>query len=97
MRVLSIVAALVAAALLTGCGTINSFANGCGGVYSGFYTDFEYLDSYDEFHDGWDFAVVGLDIPLSALADTVALPVTAFLEPSANQATGCNWASPGTH
>lgn len=97
MRVLSIFAAFAAAALLTGCGTVNSYVNGCGGVYSGFQTDFEYLDSYDEFHDGWDFTVVGLDIPLSSLVDTVALPVTAFLEPRTNQTTGCYWAGRGDH
>ena len=92
MRTLTIFAAIAAAALLTGCGTVNSYANGCGGVYSGFETDMEYLNTYHEFHDGWDYATVGLDIPLSAVIDTVALPVTAFLEPRANRTIGCNWA-----
>ena len=92
MRTLTIFAAIAAAALLTGCGTINSYANGCGGMYSGFETDMEYLRTYQEFYDGWDYATVGLDLPLSSLLDTVALPVTAFLEPRANKTIGCNWA-----
>jgi len=92
MRTLTIFSAIAAAALLTGCGTINSYANGCGGTYSGLHTDVEYLGSYEDFHDGWDYAQVGLDVPLSSILDTVALPVTAFLEPKANQTYGCNWA-----
>lgn len=94
MRRISILAAIAAAVLLSGCGTINSYANGCGGVYSGILTDVEYLDSYRGFHDSWDYSNVGLDVPLSAITDTVALPVTAFLDPSANKTFGCNWAGP---
>jgi uncharacterized protein YceK len=92
MRTLTLVAVIAAAALLSGCGTINSYANGCGGKYSGLYTDLEYLGTYREFHDAADFSQVGFDVLLSTVLDTVALPVTAFLEPSANNTYGCNWA-----
>jgi len=92
MRTLKIFVAITAAALLAGCGTINSYANGCGGMYSGIKTDMEYLGTYDEFFDGWDFTTVGLDLPISSVVDTVALPVTAFLETNANKTLGCNWA-----
>ena len=95
MRALSILAAFAATALLMGCGTVNSYANRCGGVYSGLKTDFEYLDSYHEFYDGWDYATVGLDVPLSSIIDTVALPVTYFLEPSTDKTYGCEWAGSG--
>jgi uncharacterized protein YceK len=91
MHALRIFAALFAITLLAGCGTINSFAQGCGGVYSGIQTDIEYLASYDEFRDGWDFASVGLDVPISTVSDTLALPVTAFLKPGVNKDIGCHW------
>ena len=92
MPTLTILSAIAATALLAGCGTINSYANGCAGMYSGLHTDVEYLRSYDEFRDGWDFSQVGVDVALSSIVDTVALPVTAFLEPTANKTFGCNWA-----
>ena len=97
MRTITILAAIAAAALLTGCGTINSYANGCAGVYSGYHTDLEYLATYREFRDGWDYATVGLDVPLSSVIDTLALPVTMTLEPSSNMTLGCNWAGPGPY
>lgn len=95
MRALSIPALLAAlAALSMGCGTISSYANGCPGVFSGVRTDVEYLGGYDSFSDAFDLATVSVDIPLSAAADTVTLPVAALVNSTPDQAYGCGWAVP---
>jgi uncharacterized protein YceK len=100
-----------ALALLSGCGTINSFASGCGGFYSGIRQDGDLLGTYGaeilaarEFRLGadgwlantWETAVVVLDFPLSALADTVVAPVTLALGQRAPEPVGlgCRWAAP---
>ena len=98
-------------ALLSGCGTINSYASGCGGLYSGIHQDGDLLGTYGaeilaarEFRLGadgwlansWESVVVALDLPLSAIADTVAAPVTLALGQGAPEPVGlgCRWAAP---
>ncbi|MEN8184833.1 MAG: YceK/YidQ family lipoprotein [Myxococcota bacterium] len=95
--------------LLPGCGSINSYASGCPGPYSGVRQDLELLESYrgdaalqpavpvgfdGTLGSAWDAAFVALDVPLAALLDTLALPVTA---PTGTRAPlpaglGCGWA-----
>jgi uncharacterized protein YceK len=77
-------------ALLTGCGTVSSYASGCGGPYSGLRHDGDLLGTYGaemwaarEFRfgadgwiaDTWDSLVVALDLPFSAVADTLVAPI----------------------
>lgn len=93
MRGLLILPTITAmAALQIGCGTLSSYNNGCSGVYSGVRTDVEYLGEYHEFRDGWDYATVAMDIPLSSVLDTVALPATAFIKTRSQHTLGCEWA-----
>ena len=76
--------------LLSGCGTINSYASGCGGAYSGVQQDVDLIGSYANgpnvesevplgfdswLADAWDIVFVALDVPLSAAMDTVVAPI----------------------
>lgn len=102
--------ALGALLVLSGCGTVNSYANGCPGVYGGVRQDLDLLESYGSeaaaypespigfdltLADAWDRVFVALDVPLAAIADTVALPATLGREPQARTpvAPGCGWAA----
>ncbi len=96
-------------ALLSGCGTISSGASGCVGPWSGVRYDHDLIGAYqkDEFvasevplgvdgwlGDAWDSVMAALDMPLSAVTDTVSTPLTVALgqrnpEP---EALGCAFA-----
>ena len=83
--------------LLAGCGTVNSFANACPAPYSGVRTDLDYLRSAGV-EDLWDAWMWPLDLPVSLLGDTAALPATSFLEPAQPPyplGFGCGWARGG--
>ncbi len=88
-----VLAGLMAMVLpLGGCQTLRSYTSGCPGVYSGvryFRDQYVWLPL-----DGKIFFT--FDLPLSAVADTLALPVTSFLEPPPPTARGlprgCRWA-----
>ena len=77
-------------ALLCGCQTSRSFDQGCPGVYSGVRY---YADQVAEIPaDGKVFFT--LDLPLSAITDTLLLPATFFVEPERPEAgwlVGCRW------
>jgi len=84
--------ALAACALALGaCQTARSFDGGCPGVYSGVRY---YADQVGELPaDGVIFFT--LDLPLSAVFDTLLLPVTPFAEterPRYGWLPGCRWA-----
>ena len=89
-RLLLPLLACVAGALL-GCQTLRSWQHGCPGVYSGvkFYADWiDWLPA-----DGK--VVFTLDLPFSAIADTLSLPVTFFASPERpvqGFVRGCKWA-----
>jgi len=77
--------------LLSGCQTARSFEAGCHDVYSGvrFYTD-----QVAELPPGGKL-FFSLDLPFTAVADTLLLPATAFLEPTRpplGWTPGCRWA-----
>jgi uncharacterized protein YceK len=77
---ISLVVALAAGGLLSGCCTILSHVDGQGGVYSGVSADARLLATVsDETHDipvvPWVIPFGILDMPLSAAADTLCLPV----------------------
>ena len=79
-------------ALLCGCQTSRSFEQGCPGVYSGvrYYTS--HVSGIPL--DGKIFFT--LDLPLSAVTDTLLLPFTFFVEPEKPDlgwSTGCRWVS----
>lgn len=67
------------------CGTISSYASGCPGVYSGTHYDRDLLRVYRSdvaagaagirLRDAWDPWAVALDLPISAVVDTLTLPV----------------------
>ncbi len=107
-RALLLCAAL---ALLAGCGTINSYASGCGGPYSGIRQDGDLLGTYGAeilaarevrlgadgwLANTWEGVLVALDLPLSAIADTVTAPLTLARGQGAPQPVGlgCRWAAP---
>ena len=97
MRTFTIFAVIAAAALLTGCGTINSYANGCPAPYSGVRTDHEYLSDVGPFPgDGLRWLMVTGDLPLSAVVDTLTLPIGAWARrpPPTPVVPGCHWAIP---
>ena len=98
-------------ALLSGCGTINSYVSGCGGPYSGVRQDRDLLGTFGaeiwasrEFRfgadgwvaDTWDSLLVVLDLPLSAVADTVVAPVGLVRGQRLPEPVGlgCRWAAP---
>jgi uncharacterized protein YceK len=83
--------ALVLASFTVGCQTSRSWENDCPGVYSGvrFYKD--QIDSIPP--DGKVFFT--LDLPLSAIADTLLLPASWWVDrrqPSSGWVVGCRWA-----
>jgi uncharacterized protein YceK len=84
---------LIAASVLSvGCQTTRSFDQGCPGIYSGvrYYND----QIGDLPADGRLFFT--LDLPLSAVLDTLLLPATAFMEqekPPLGWPVGCQWAA----
>jgi uncharacterized protein YceK len=101
-------APLAALLCLSGCGTINSYASGCPGVYAGVRQDLDLIRSYgsDTASDGevpigldgtlgnvWDTVFIAFDVPLAAVADTLALPLTYRMEPRVPYPTslGCGW------
>jgi uncharacterized protein YceK len=94
---------------LPGCGTINSVASGCPGKYSGVQQDLDLIGAYrssaatdsevpigldGQLGNVWDLVFVAFDVPLSALTDTLALPITLRMAPRAPEpsALGCGWA-----
>lgn len=85
---------LVLASCALGCQTVRSFDHGCPGVYSGarsYGQRMQYLPA-----DGKVFFT--LDLPFTLIADTLALPVTAFAdreEPAAGWVRSCRWAERG--
>ena len=104
--------ALVAGlALLSGCGTVSSVSSGCSGPWSGVRFDGDLLGAYGVdalaarevplgtdgwLAGGWDSVMVAFDLPLSALADALASPVTYALGQSTPEPVGlgCRWAAP---
>jgi uncharacterized protein YceK len=98
-------------ALLSGCGTISSYASGCGGPFSGVRQDGDLLGTYGteilaarEFRVGadgwlantWNSVFVALDLPLSAIADSVSAPVSFALGQRSPEPVGlgCRFAAP---
>ena len=82
---------------LAGCGTVNSYADGCPAPFSGVRTDREYLRDVRTFDGGaLRWVMVTGDLPLSALADTLTLPIGAWARqaPPAPVSPGCRWAIP---
>ncbi len=82
---------MIALALLSGCQSSRSWAGGCPAMYSGarYYAEITPTVPFD----GKLFFTVDL-IP-TLLVDTLALPFTAFAEPTAPPggfALGCRWA-----
>ena len=81
------------AGVLVGCQSFRSWGQDCADVYSGvrYFSDlFPELPA-----DGKLF--FGLDLPLTAIVDTLALPATAFMTPEPRRGgfpPGCRWASP---
>ncbi len=75
---------------LSGCQTFRSFEKGCPGIYSGARY---YGDQLGEIpFDGVIFFT--MDLPLTLIFDTLALPGTAFAhpeEPPGGFPPGCRW------
>ena len=88
-------------ALLPGlfaCGTVTSYASGCPGPLSGVLTDRELLHRLDvSSHDAFDWLVITPDLPFSAVADLLSMPLAMALEhpPAAPISPGCYWATEG--
>ena len=85
------IALVVCLAAGVGCQTARSFEHGCPGVYSGvrFFND----QIREIPPDGKLFFAV--DLPLSAIFDTLLLPVTSFVDrqpPEGGYPPGCRWA-----
>ena len=83
--------AVVACIVMFGCQTTRSFNDGCPGIYSGvrYYND--QIASMP--WDGKVFFVI--DLPFSAIFDTLVLPFTAFADPEnppGGWLPGCEWA-----
>jgi uncharacterized protein YceK len=83
--------ALGVLAATAGCQTARSFEHGCPGIYSGvrFYAD----QLPDLPADGVLFFT--FDVPISAVVDTLIVPITAALDrqrPLAGWVSGCRWA-----
>ena len=76
---------------LPGCQSVRSWEH-CPGIYSGLRY---YGDQFPELPaDGKVFFT--LDLPLTTVVDTLAIPVTAFTEleqPRAGYPIGCRWAT----
>lgn len=72
---------------------MRSFQEGCADVYSGVRYYGDQIGTLP--FDGKLFFT--LDLPLTAVTDTLLLPLTAFAEPERPQAgfaPGCRWADP---
>ncbi len=85
---------LVAIALLgstVGCQTSRSWGAGCPGVYSGTRYFVSQRDSLP-----WDGKIFfTLDLPLTLVADTIALPLSSWIDrtrPEGGWVVGCRWA-----
>lgn len=93
--VLRICLALVLPLVLSGCQSVRSWEH-CPGVYSGLRY---YTDQLPELPaDGKAFFT--LDLPMTAIVDTLALPFTAFADPRVPPGgfpRGCRWADPRRH
>ncbi len=76
---------------IAGCQTIRSWDDGCPGVYSGARYFSSQRDSLP-----WDGRVFfTLDLPLTALVDTLLLPASAWVDPVKPRGgwnLGCRWA-----
>ncbi len=83
--------AIALAASSLGCQTMRSWQDGCPGVYSGL----RYYDSQIASMP-WDGKLFfGLDLPFSALLDTLVLPASVFVDrsqPPEGWVPGCKWA-----
>jgi len=90
-QVLRIGLVLVLSACSVGCQSTRSWNQGCPGVYSGIKY---YGDQIGELPlDGRLF--FSIDLPLTAVVDTLALPFTAFADPRRPKGgfpIGCRWA-----
>lgn len=86
-----IAVSLAAAPWCFGCQSTRSWQQGCPGVYSGIKY---YGDQIGELpYDGRIFFT--LDLPLTTVVDTLALPFTAFAtprKPVGGYPIGCRWA-----
>ena len=83
--------AWIAAMGLSGCQTTRSWNEGCPGIYSGLRYYGDQLGSLPP--DGKIFFT--LDLPLTTVADTLLLPVSAFAKPTRPKhgfLRGCTWA-----
>jgi uncharacterized protein YceK len=85
---------LIAAVLvgsMMGCQTARSWNAGCPGVYSGV----RYFASQQSTLP-WDGKIFfTFDLPLTLVADTIALPVSSWIDrkrPEAGWVAGCRWA-----
>lgn len=92
-RTAILVALALSALLLTSCQATRSWQDGCPGVYSGarYYNDITPTVPLD----GKIFFT--LDLIPTLLLDTLAIPVTAFLDhdrPKGGYVVGCRWADP---
>ena len=82
-------------AVTTGCGTVSSYASRCPGPYSGVRSDLEILESLGSFwKDGFDWVTLSLDVPMSAVADTLTAPIgyAAYDGAAIPPGLGCDWA-----
>ena len=78
------------AAMLCSCQTGRSFEEGCPGVYSGVRFFNSQVGNLPP--DGKIF--FAMDVPFSAILDTLLLPATFFVEPKrpvGGWTPGCNW------
>jgi len=92
------VALAVVASAFFACGTVTSYASGCPGPLSGVLTDTELLRRLDATgNQTFDWLVITPDLPLSALADLLSMPIAMALEhpPPAPVSPGCYWATEG--
>jgi uncharacterized protein YceK len=83
--------ASITAIAVPACQTTRSWDQGCPGIYSGLRYYGDQLDSLPP--DGKIFFT--LDLPLTAVADTLLLPLSAFAKPTRPEhgfTPGCTWA-----
>ena len=101
---------VAALALLPGCGTVSSWASGCRAPYSGVKQDAELLRAYREpepiasevplgadawLAEAWDSAAVAIDLPISALADSLKAPIVLAAGSTTPEPVGlgCGWSA----
>lgn len=91
LRRAGLAAGLLATILASGCQTMRSWQDGCPGVYSGV----RYYDSQIG-EMPWDGKIFfGLDLPFTAVFDTLLLPVSWVPDreqPHEGWVPGCKWA-----